>query len=112
MERAAGLAHDDTPQARLDKLAAMLAQNSSLVQDAALFAVMLSLPNARARAEPGAAPVRSLVLQVVAFARQNPVLMIFEGSHWTDPTSLELFGRVVNRFGLFASANRDVPAGI
>ena len=29
MERAAGLAHDDTPQARLDKLDAVLAQNST-----------------------------------------------------------------------------------
>ena len=45
MERAAGLAHDDTPQARLDKLDALLAQTSTSVQDAALFAEMLSLPN-------------------------------------------------------------------
>ena len=28
---------------------------------------------------------------------QNPVLMIFEDAHWTDPTSLEVFGRVVDR---------------
>ena len=45
MERAAGLAHDDTPQARLDKLDALLAQTSTSMQDAALFAEMLSLPN-------------------------------------------------------------------
>ena len=45
MERAAGLAHDDKPQARLDKLDAMLAQTSTSAQDAALFAEMLSLPN-------------------------------------------------------------------
>jgi len=45
MERAAGLAHDDTPQARLDKLDAMLAQTSTSRADAALFADMLSLPN-------------------------------------------------------------------
>ena len=30
-------------------------------------------------------------------ARENPVLMIFEDAHWADPTSLELFGRGVNR---------------
>ena len=45
MERAAGLAHDDTPQARLDKLDAVLAQSSTRIEDVALFAEMLSLPN-------------------------------------------------------------------
>ena len=45
MERAAGLAHDDTPQAKLDKLDAVLAQTSTSIEDAALFAEMLSLPN-------------------------------------------------------------------
>ena len=44
-ERAAGLAHDDTTQAKLDKLDAVLAQSSTPIQDAALFAEMLSLPN-------------------------------------------------------------------
>jgi predicted ATPase len=38
-----------------------------------------------------------LIAQMEALARQNPVLMIFEDAHWTDPTSLEVFGRVVNR---------------
>ena len=33
MERAAGLAHDDTPQARLDKLDALLAQTSTSMQE-------------------------------------------------------------------------------
>ena len=45
MERAAGFAHDDTAQAKLDKLDAVLAQTSTSTQDAALFAEMLSLPN-------------------------------------------------------------------
>jgi class 3 adenylate cyclase len=45
MERAAGFVHDDTPRAKLDKLDAMLAQTSTRMEDAALFAEMLSLPN-------------------------------------------------------------------
>ncbi len=45
MERAAGLAHGDAAQAKLDKLDAVLAQASTPIQDAALFAEMLSLPN-------------------------------------------------------------------
>jgi len=44
-ERAAGFVHGDTPQAKLDKLDALLAQTSISPQDAALFAEMLSLPN-------------------------------------------------------------------
>ena len=43
MERAAGFAHDDTAQTRLDKLDALLAQGLTTSQDAALFAEMLSL---------------------------------------------------------------------
>ena len=38
---------------------------------------------------------------MAAFAHQNPVLMIFEDAHWTDPTSLELFGRIVDRIPSF-----------
>jgi predicted ATPase len=46
MERAAGFVHDDTPQAKLDKLDTVLAQTTTSGQDAALFAEMLSLPQA------------------------------------------------------------------
>jgi hypothetical protein len=45
MERAAGVAHDDTPKAKLDKLDALFARTSTSKQDAALFAEMLSIPN-------------------------------------------------------------------
>jgi hypothetical protein len=45
MERAAGLAHGDTAQTKLDKFDALLAQTSTSAQDISLFADMLSLPN-------------------------------------------------------------------
>ena len=45
MERAAAFAHDDTTQAKLDKLDALLAQSFTPQEDAALFGEMLSLPN-------------------------------------------------------------------
>ena len=41
--------------------------------------------------------LEALILQMQALARQNPVLMIFEDAHWMDPTSLEAFGRIVDR---------------
>jgi class 3 adenylate cyclase len=45
MERAAGFAHDDSAQAKLDKLDVVLAQTSTSIENAALFPEMLSLPN-------------------------------------------------------------------
>ena len=41
--------------------------------------------------------LEALASQVEALARQKPLLMIFEDAHWIDPTSLEAFGRVVDR---------------
>ena len=100
MERAAGFAHDDTAQAKLDKLDALLAQTSTSTEDAALFAEMLSLPNdGRYPAldlTPEQRRQRTLEALVVtgrgAWHAQNPVLMIFEDAHWVDPTSLEVLG--------------------
>ena len=40
---------------------------------------------------------KRLFSQVEALWNQNPVLMIFEDAHWSDPTSLEAFGRVIDR---------------
>jgi class 3 adenylate cyclase/predicted ATPase len=104
MERAAGLAHDDTTQARLDKLDAMLSQTSTSIEDAALFADMLSLPNdGRYPALELAAQQRrertleALTAQLAGLANQQPVLIIFEDVHWIDPTSLEALGRIVDR---------------
>src|SRR5208282_667461 len=104
MERTARLAHDDTPQARLDKLDAILAQTSTSKQDAVLFAELLSLPNdGRYPALELTPPQRrqrtmeALIAQIEALTRSSPVLMIFEDAHWVDPTSLELFGRAVDR---------------
>ncbi len=104
MERAAGLAHDDTAQAKLDKLDAVLAQTSTSKQDAALFAELLSLPNDGRWPTAEMPPpqrrqktLEALSSQMEALSRQTPVLMIFEDAHWTDPTSLEAFGRAVDR---------------
>ena len=106
MERAAGFTHNDTPQAKLDKLDALLAQTSTSTQDAALFAEMLSLPNdgryPALELTPQQRRQRTLEALVVTSGgldpRENPVLMIFEDAHWTDPTSLEVFGRIVDGF--------------
>jgi predicted ATPase len=104
MERAAELAHDDAPQAKLDKLDALLAQTSTSEQDAPLFADMLSLSNDGRYPPLDIAPeerrrrtLEALAFQLQALSRSNPVLMIVEDAHWIDPTSLEAFGRAVDQ---------------
>ena len=104
MERAAGLAHDDTPQTKLNKLDAVLARTSTAKQDAALFAEMLSLPNDGRYPALELTPeqrrqntLEALSSQIDVLSLQTPVLMVFEDAHWTDPTSLEAFGRAVDR---------------
>jgi predicted ATPase/class 3 adenylate cyclase len=104
MERAAGFADDDTPQARLDKLDAMLTRTSTPEVDVALFADMLSLPNDGRYPTLDLTPERrrhrtfeALSLQIEALTRSRPVLMIVEDAHWVDPTSLEAFGQAVGQ---------------
>jgi predicted ATPase len=73
-------------------------------QDAALFAEMLSLPNDGRYPTVDLVPQQrrqrtldALIAQTEALTRQSPVLMIFEDTHWIDPTSLEALGRAVDR---------------
>ena len=87
-----------------EKLDALLAQTSTSEQDAALFADMLSLPNDGRYPTLDLTPeqrrqrtLQALVFQMEVLAGQTPVLMIFEDAHWSDPTSLEVFGRVIDR---------------
>jgi predicted ATPase len=108
MERAAGFTHTDDRSLKLDKLDPVLALASTSRLDAALLAEMLSLPN------DGRYPVveldpqqrrqrtlEALIAQMEVLSRSKPVLMIFEGAHWADPTSLEALGRTVDRLRTF-----------
>ena len=117
MERAAGLAHGDTAQVKLDKLDALLAQTSTSIQDVSLFADMLSLSNdvrgllqLRLQRKAGRYPALDMTSEqrrqktfdalgsrMEALSRSNAVLMIFEDAHWADPTSLEVVSRFVDR---------------
>jgi class 3 adenylate cyclase len=104
MQHAAGFTHEDSPQAKLDKLDAMLALTRTPTENAALFAEMLSLDNDGRYAALPLVPqqrrektLRALISQVELLERDCPVLMIFEDAHWSDPTSLEALGRAVDR---------------
>ena len=104
LERAAGFAYGDTQQAKRDKLDALLAQTATSRQDTALVAELLSLANDGRYPTLELAPeqrrqktLEALDRQSETLARSHPLLAIVEDSHWADPTSLEAFGRAVDR---------------
>ncbi len=104
MERAAGFLYNDTPQQKLDKLDAPLAQTSTSIEDAVLIAELLSLPNDGRHPTLELTPqqrrqktMEALTAQIERLSRQKPVMMILEDAHWADPTSLEAFGRAIDR---------------
>jgi len=102
--RAAGFARDDPPEARLEKLEAVLALAAPPDEDVALLVDLLSLPGSERHPLPNLNPQRkkerlleALVRQLIGLARQQPVLMVFEDAHWIDPTSRELLDLTVER---------------
>jgi class 3 adenylate cyclase len=104
MQFAAGFTHEDSLQAKLDKLETMLAQTSTPIENAAIFADMLSLANDGRYPDLALLPqqrrektFKALISQLCLLARDCPVLMIFEDAHWIDPTSLDALGRIVDQ---------------
>jgi class 3 adenylate cyclase/predicted ATPase len=102
LERAAEFARNDTVEARLAKLRALLATGARDDDDIALLSELLSLPNSAA--DLNISPQRkreklfeALLSQLEAEARRRPVLMVFEDAHWIDPTSRELMDLTVDR---------------
>ena len=103
-EHAAGFEHDETTEQKLDKLEALLALGTDKVGDiAALMALMMSLRTDRYPAldlspqKQKEMTIAALVEQVRGLAGRQPVLMILEDAHWIDPTTLEVFGSVIDR---------------
>ena len=102
LERAAGFARDDTVEAKLGKLRALLAPGTRDDDDIALLSELLSLPSSAA--DLNLSPQRkreklfeAMLSQLEAEARRRPVLMVFEDAHWIDPTSRELLDLTVDR---------------
>jgi class 3 adenylate cyclase len=105
LERAAGFRREDTAAQRLDKLEAMLAQATNDLGEAApLLAALLSLPAGQRYPPVDLTPqtrkertLRALVAQVEGLAAKQPVLILFEDAHWSDPTSIELLDLIIDR---------------
>jgi class 3 adenylate cyclase/predicted ATPase len=103
MERAAGFARDDTVEQKLDKLEYALRQSGPDIHaTAALFAPLLNVDSSERYPDLNVSPqkqkdltLRALVAQVVALAAKQPALMLFEDTHWIDPTTQEALDMIV-----------------
>jgi class 3 adenylate cyclase/predicted ATPase len=105
IERAAGFARDDPPDAKLDKLEALLRRSTEALEEVMpLFAALLSIPTGDRYAPLEMGPEQlkdrtfaTLLDQMDALAAQTPLLIVFEDAHWIDPTSQELLDLMVDR---------------
>jgi len=104
LERAAGFKHTDSPQEKLSKLDALLAQSTHDPEHLAVLANLLMLPaddhyrlHQLTPQKRKKKTLAALSAQLDQLAAQQPVLLIFEDVHWIDPTSLELLAATVER---------------
>jgi class 3 adenylate cyclase/predicted ATPase len=105
LERAAGFRREDTPAQRLAKLEAVLAQGTNDLSEAVpLLADLLSIPTGdrypSLNLTPQKRKEKTLHAQLAQFeglAARQPVLMVFEDVHWSDPTTRESLDLLVDR---------------
>jgi predicted ATPase len=105
LERAAGFERKDPPAVALAKLEALLALGTRELEGAVpLIAELLGIFVGEKYPALNLTPERQkqrtlevLVNQVAGLARKQPVLAICEDAHWIDPTTLELFGLLIER---------------
>ncbi len=102
--RSAGFVSGEPATARLDKLEAMIARSQLNAKDiapllAALFSIPFETRYPPLETTPGERKERTIAALIALFeglARDAPVLVALEDAHWIDPTSLDVFGRVVD----------------
>src|SRR4029434_1495943 len=96
----------ETPDAKLERLAHVLSQyRLPLEESVSLFAPLLSVPIPEHHYPPlNLSPQRqrqktleAIVAILLELAEQHPVLFILEHLHWTDPTTLELLGLLLDQ---------------
>jgi class 3 adenylate cyclase/predicted ATPase len=103
LERAAGFSREDTDTQRLEKLEAVLAQGTNdLSRAAPLLADLLSIPTDRYQPlnltpqKRNEKTLHAQLVQVEGLAARQPVLMVFEDIHWSDPTTRELLDLLID----------------
>jgi class 3 adenylate cyclase/tetratricopeptide (TPR) repeat protein len=90
---------------RLDKLEAMIARSGLEGKDTApLVASLLSIPDEgryrpleMAPAEQKERTIAALIALFAGLTKVAPALALLEDAHWIDPTSLDVFSRLIDR---------------
>jgi class 3 adenylate cyclase/tetratricopeptide (TPR) repeat protein len=103
--QSAGFVGGEPASARLDKLEAMIARAGLTPGDiapwlASLFSIPFEGRYPRLEMAPSEQKERTiaaLIAQFVASTKQAPVLALLEDIHWIDPTSFDVFSRLVGR---------------
>ena len=104
-ERALKFGRDESPEAKLDKLEALVVgQSGRPLSDVRFVASILSIACEERYGALTMTPqkqkdetLRALVDIVEAAARRAPTVMLYEDVHWADPTSLEVMDLLVDR---------------
>src|SRR5262249_53139627 len=103
-QRTAGFDREDTLEAKLDKLRALLSPASPPDEDVAILAELLSIPTSNRYQPIALTPQQkkqksfdALIRQLEALARRRPNMIVFEDAQWIDPSSRELLDRTVER---------------
>jgi class 3 adenylate cyclase/predicted ATPase len=105
LEQAAGFRREDTAETRLDKLVAVLTlANKELSEAVPLLADLLSIPTGDRYPPLNFTPQKRKektlhvqVAQVEGLAARQPLLMLWEDIHWSDPTTLESLDLLIDR---------------
>jgi class 3 adenylate cyclase/predicted ATPase len=105
LERAAGFRREDTAEQRLAKLEAVLALGTNNLREAVpLLADLLSIPIGDRYPPMNLTPqkrrertLHAQVAQVEGLSARQPVLMVFEDVHWSDPTTRESLDLLIDR---------------
>ncbi len=102
LEATAEVAHDDEPSERIDKLRRLLIERGNdpeLVDDLAPLLVDPSrLARQMAPDQARTESLRALVRLVLESARRQPLLLVLEDVHWSDPSTLELAQQLLAAF--------------
>ncbi len=104
-ERALKFARDETAEAKLDKLEALIVTHyGRSLADVRFVASILSLPCEQRYGALSMTPqkhkdetLRTLVDISEAAAHQQPSVMLFEDAHWADPSTLEVLDLLIDR---------------
>ena len=102
---AAGFVSGEPAAARLDKLEAMIVLSALEAKEIGPFLAALPSTSFEGRYPPlEMAPseqkdraIAALIALFVGLTKDAPVLALLEDAHWIDPTSLDVFSRLVGR---------------